>query len=269
MTHYLKYLLHVLFMPGMRGQLPPDTFKSVENIAHIQNYNLERNSKKIAVTELVPKVEADKIAGAVVFCHPLHKSTRAFALRNQRVEFYLKNNFRVFLFDFNGFGESDFHDYFYSKDAEKVIEHAQTTYAPRKMILHGMSFGSFHMIPAMHALQQNSSVVFENTSRSLYDYWKKWWHTRLIIGGIKNLPIPEIRNMDVQAKAEALNRPDIRGVFMACENDVFTPAGEMRDLHDRFTLEKEFVVFPCAKHLEAPRKCGSDYFALLQKAIQS
>jgi pimeloyl-ACP methyl ester carboxylesterase len=204
--------------------------------------------------------------GVAILAHPVSRKAKYFFSDGGRINTYLDNHYDVIVFDFNGFGESDRIDLSYWKDANAVINDSKLFY--EHVILHGVSFGSFHVIPAIPALPAGAGVVLENTSRSLYDYWKRWALTRNAVKVLSWLSVPAVKEMDVGAVLGHLDRPDLEMLFIACGNDNFTPAEEMHDLASRYSHPSRFVVFPEAPHLGALEADRDKYVNLIKSMLK-
>ena len=61
-----------------------------------------------------------KSKGTIILAHPYLADAKLFFLRRGHAEMYLKLGFDVFLFDFNGFGESPFLNFEYEEDLTQI-----------------------------------------------------------------------------------------------------------------------------------------------------
>ncbi len=55
---------------------------------------------------LVSKTTSENPKGTVVLGHPMSREAKGYFLKNGYTDFLNENGYNVFLFDFNGFGES-------------------------------------------------------------------------------------------------------------------------------------------------------------------
>jgi pimeloyl-ACP methyl ester carboxylesterase len=209
---------------------------------------------------------ADRVA---ILAHPITRRGKYFFTKDGRLNPYLDSGYRVALLDFNGFGDSDRIDFYYWRDIEAVIERINKWQPNGHVILHGVSFGALHMSRAVGALPIGSSVVFENVNRTLFDYWKRWWYTRLAVRFFRFIDTPSSRDMEVLDNLMMLDRPDLNFLFIACGKDEFTPAEEMRDLASRLKSEKKrLVIFDGAPHLGAPSSDYEKYAEAVRSAMR-
>lgn len=259
MKNIFYQALHKLFFLGLKVP-PKSSWKAgLSALGTIEEFAIFRSSKKIAAVLVSP--QHLQPLGTVILAHPLSRKAKYFFSDDLRIKNYLKLGYRTLLFDFNGFGESDLIDPFFWKDTEKVIEFVCEHLQQEALILHGLSFGSFHAIRAIPALPKGSKVILENTNRSLYDYWKCWPHTALAIKilELKFISPGFVRDMNVINVFKQLDRSDIRFLFITCSDDKFTPRVEMEELAAYLKSEKNFLHTKDTKHLEAPKDTNYDF----------
>lgn len=201
----------------------------------------------------------------VVLAHPIHKKAKYFFTETGRAQLYLSCGATVLLFDFNGFGESRRTDLFYWRDVLAALAYVKENFPHKKVRLHGVSFGAFHVIRACSALPLGSTLVLENVNRSLISYWKRWPLTYILVGVLEALRVPSVKEMNVQSFMRSLKRPDLSIKFLACEKDTFTTVDEMRELFSVVPVEKKtFTVFNGASHLMANAKDKKLYQRVLK-----
>ncbi len=218
----------------------------------IKEGTIQRGAGRLSYLHIV--AESGGQSECVIFCHPLSKKAKYFFTESKRAKYYLQLNCSVLAFDFNGFGDSDSIDLFYWRDVLAVIEYVNKMIAPSKIILHGVSFGAFHLLRAMQYLPSGSSVVVENVNKSLSSYWSRWWYTDLLVKFLQSAGVKSIVQMDVRDVAESFSRDDIKLQFIACELDQWTTESEMRELYGWFDSQcKAFTLFDGANHLTAPK----------------
>lgn len=194
-------------------------------------------------------------AGIVIFSHPISRKNKFFFSDSGRASAYLERGFSVLAFDYNGFGESDSIDLFYWRDVVTVIEYVKQNYPQQHVVLHGTSFGAFHIIRALEHLPQGAEVVLENVNKSLLSYWRRWPLTGSLVKILELLRLRAIRDMDVQSVVRGFRRADLHVQFIACEEDALTTPSEMRELYEQLATEnKSFTVFDGAGHLAAPSR---------------
>lgn len=233
----------------------------------------EKPTQRLRIAVIKPKNSAEHVEKCqcmadtlVVLAHPLNKKAKYFFTDSGRAQVYLACGAQVIIFDFNGFGESDSVDLFYWRDTLAVLEFARQQFPSKKIVLHGASFGAFHVIRAAQFLPAHATLVLENVNKSLLSYWKRWPFTYALALFLECLRVPAIRDMNVRSAMRALKREDLTIKFLACEDDVYTPVGEMRELYDDVPItQKSFTLFAGATHLAANAKDKLLYQRVLTK----
>jgi hypothetical protein len=231
--------------------------KRAESQGSYSRFHVLRQGKKIACYSLSPKQNsaADEDSPIVIFSHPISRKAKFFFSDTERSLAYLKKGWTVFAFDYNGFGESEVIDLYYWRDVMAVLNYLKAQFPKRKMVLHGASFGAFHIIRAMEHLPLNSSVILENVNKSLLSYWQRWPLTSILVRILLLARVRPVLDMNVRRVVKSFARPDLHIQFIACEDDDLTTLTEMRELYDELaTTNKTFTVFTGAGHLAAPAK---------------
>ncbi len=262
--YYFNVLAQMVFFPNLKIKPKQKWVKAIEDIGQVHRLRVQRDGKVVSAVKISRTSEPQ---GVVVLGHPISKKAKFFFGEKSRISFYLERGFDVVAFDFNGFGESDRIDLRYWKDAQAVVQHLRQEYNNHRFVLHGVSFGSFHVLRAYKDLPKNSVVVLENMSRSLYDYWKRWLHTRLIIRFLEKLPIQAFQEMEVIEQFKTWDRPDITIMAIASEKDIYTPADEMKDAISYLRQRNHFVLLPNATHLQGPYEQSDLYRLSLNRAL--
>lgn len=239
-----------------------------KSLGSYRELSVARRGKKLACYLIEPDAQYPAHAGnadaMVIFSHPISRKSKFFFSDSERAQAYLQRGFSVLAFDYNGFGQSDSIDLFYWRDVVAVIEHVRRHHPTRKIVLHGTSFGAFHIIRALEYLPAGAEVVLENVNKSLLSYWQRWPVTGSLVKLLEFLRFRAIREMDVQAVVREFRRPDLHIQFIACEKDAFTTLEEMRELFAQLATDnKTFTVFKNADHLTAPSRDPALYQTVL------
>jgi predicted alpha/beta-fold hydrolase len=254
---YLTSLIQKAFFKNMKTEPNSRWVKRAESQGGYAKFHVHRQGKKIACYSLSPKqnFSADENSPIVIFSHPISRKAKFFFSDTERSLAYLNKGWTVFAFDYNGFGESEVIDLYYWQDVVAVLNYLKAQFPNRKMVLHGASFGAFHIIRAMEHLPQNSSVILENVNKSLLSYWQRWPLTSFLVKILLLARVRPVLDMNVRSVVKSFARPDLHIQFIACEDDDLTTLAEMRELYeDLATTNKTFTVFAGAGHLAAPAK---------------
>lgn len=259
-------LVFKLFFPGLKVHPKPIWVQKLKKFGETQSFFIKRGNENISCIKVINPKHFGRSRKIVIFAHPISKKAKYWFTEGNRIKAYIDLGYDIVLFDFNGFGESDRIDFFYWKDAESVIHYMSMQPNISQIVLHGISFGSFQIIRATSSLPLNSVVVLENTSRSLFDYWKRWFVTRNAIRVIEFMRLQSIKDMDAISYFKNLERDDLKFIFIVCDNDRFTPADEGEDLASYVKSDKEFVIFK-GDHFDAPKTDPDKYVKLLENTL--
>ncbi len=261
----LMLWLQKLLLPNKQGDPKARWLQEVRRFGQLRRFVVERDDGYLSCIEICnSKTSRAKVA---ILAHPVSRKGKFYFNEGRRISLYLAQGYDLWLFDFNGFGESDRIDLFYWKDVQAVLQALISQRQPSHVVLHGLSFGSYHMIRAIQALPNQATVVMENTARSFYDYWRRWFLSRNLARLLQLLQPQWYRDMDVMAALKELQRSDLKFACIACENDIFTPADEMEDLLTHLKSPKEFTLFKDAGHMEAPLVNAKLYAETITQAI--
>jgi predicted alpha/beta-fold hydrolase len=133
--------------------------------------NQDYKNKQICI--LYKKTDV-KSKGTIILAHPYLAESKQFFLKRGHAEMYLRLGFDVFLFDFNGFGESPFINFAYEEDLMIVAEFAKSINPNQTVSGHGISFGASHTV-TYASLNNNvfDNIIIENCLDSNLSYYKK------------------------------------------------------------------------------------------------
>lgn len=252
----IEVLIHKLFFRNSQVRPKSAWISRAKNLGHLEHGQISRNGgtlKYIIIQPIEQETQTIKETdNFVILSHPLSRKGKYFFTDSGRAKTYLDNGYSLLAFDYNGFGESDRIDLYYWRDAATFIEFVKNRFPEKLISLHGTSFGAFHIIRALKHLPKTASVVLENVNKSLFDYWKKWPVTALIVRFLEFFKVKAIQDMDVQEVFRHLNRDDLHIQFIACEDDEITTPEEMTELYSLLnSSNKSFTVIEGAKHLSA------------------
>ena len=264
----LTMMLQNLFFKGVKTPPKRRWQMTAEKLGSIESVFLNRNDGRLKVVLISPNattLACSCMAGSVVIlAHPISKRAKYFFTESGRAEMYLRRGATVVLFDYNGFGESDRIDLYYWKDAQAVLMFVKKKYPGKQCVLHGTSFGAFHIVRASVELPIDGTLVLENVNKSLISYWKRWPVTYFCVWLLERLRVSSIRDMNVSEFVRRFERKDLTVKFIACELDTLTTHDEMEELYSVLAAPlKSFHSFPDATHLMAINKNHSLYQQVL------
>ncbi len=131
----------------------------------------EYKNKKICI---IHKKTEGISKGTVILAHPYLSEAKLFYLRRGHAQMYLSLGFDVFLFDFNGFGESPFLNFDYEEDLMIVAKFAKAHNPSLPVFGHGISFGASHTLTyATWKTNVFEKIIIENCLDSNLSYYRK------------------------------------------------------------------------------------------------
>lgn len=263
MKSFLLNQLHSLILP--RGK----AYKEEKGLDDgWDKYFVQGNKKHLCC--LSKKTELTSCAvGIVILCHPYLSDAKQYYLKNGHAEVYLALGFNVILFDFNGFGESSFHNFSYEEDIALVVKDGQTKNPNLPIYGHGISFGAANII--VYAAMKNSSfdkIIIENCLNSNLNYYKvrKKSIYYLMKGMMKVFPkINKNHDYTIQIGKNAVKREVL---FLYNTDDSLTTIEMGHQLAASCRSPYQFEVF-AGQHLEAISKERSRYIAVLKSFYHS
>jgi fermentation-respiration switch protein FrsA (DUF1100 family) len=117
----------------------------------------------------------NKIKGTIVLGHPMVKPAKGYFLKNGYTEILRENGYNVFVFDFNGFGESKTGNFSFFYDIIAVGNKVKEIAPNLPIGYHGISLGAMWSIIAF--TEKNSpynSAIIESAPTTLDEYWVKY-----------------------------------------------------------------------------------------------
>ena len=129
--------LHALFFGQAQVTPKPQWESELTALGHSESLKISRKNRIIAALRL-SLTDTDVKGPAVILCHPLKKRAKSYFSEGIRLKHYLESGFHCYLFDFNGFGDSEDSDLFFWKDVVAVIENVKSL-NPGKPIIRPIS----------------------------------------------------------------------------------------------------------------------------------
>lgn len=191
---------------------------------------------------------ANKTIGNIVCAHPMCLGAKAFFIKHGQANMLRDQGFNVFLFDFNGFGESGDGDYNLPADI-LAAGNTMAKIAPEYPIgFYGISFGAACGICAC-ALdnQPYKAALFESPFTTLEEYWRKYPFPYFVLrlGSIFfSRQASDMRPIEKIAKIRGLK--SILWVYGDADKD--TPAEMGSRFMDASPVSSELWIVPGAPH---------------------
>jgi alpha/beta superfamily hydrolase len=232
----------------------------------VRDVSIQRDKGRLSVLQITPEnSDSTRIA---VLGHPVSRRGKYFFANEIRLAPYIRNGYEIFVFDFNGFGESDTIDFNFSLDTRAVITSVIGNRRFRSFVFHGVSFGAYHAICALDCLPKGSNVILENIPRSEGDYLRRSWALASLAKTLTFLGSKAFVGSTVKEALQSLDRRDLSMNIVLCENDTVAPAAEARDLLRSYHAGVNWLTFANAGHLQAAELYPERYMAQIAACLQ-
>jgi len=241
----IKNTLHKLLLPRGRAYREDETL--VKN--WIKEYVL-KGQKNICIIH--QQIDQNLNSNGIVFLsHPYLADAKQFFLKHGHAEMYLELGFKVVILDYNGFGESTFHNFNYAEDLGIVVKHFSNLYPNIPLYGHGISFGASNLInystEANHLLNK---IIIENCLDSNLTYYKKRNKKLFYMmkGLMKIFPAANKNHNYIKGVGKIIDISKI--LFIYNTDDTLTTIEMGEKLQVNCKLPSELAIFG-GKHLEA------------------
>lgn len=125
--------------------------------------------------------------GVIVCGHPMHPLAKGYYLKSGHAGFLKSAGYDVFLFDFNGFGESDDVSLDFAGDILAAAKEASRISGKKKVGYYGVSFGAAWCICAMKNRHNIESAFLERPFTTLEEFCREDLKSCLILKMLKYL----------------------------------------------------------------------------------
>lgn len=216
-----------------------------------------KDGRRLSV--LHKKPSKSDIRGVVILCHPFRAESKDFYLQQGHADMYLEMGYHVFSFDFNGFGESPYLDYYFDDDILLVLSEIKNIYSDPQIIVHGISFGAAQLIRTLVRPQHGiHRAIIENSLTQYHHYFKK---RKPAVFRLLQVMTPFFRTMSYEHNyLEKITRlVDISKVMLIYgSQDDLTTLDMGKELQAASNTDMEFIVYDCA-HMKAIETDYEDY----------
>jgi len=175
----------------------------------------------------------------VIVCgHPMHPLAKGYFLRYGHAAVLKEAGYDVFLFDFNGFGESENGSFDFPKDVLAATVKASEISGTRVGYL-GISFGASWGISAMKYDHPVQAAFLECPFTSLEEFWINYPSAYVALKAIR-WNNPSLYNR-LHPIVNALNTQQVQSIRMVYgEDDKTTPAEMGRRFMNSFNTEQSY-----------------------------
>lgn len=173
--------------------------------------------------------------GNLVLAHPMGKAAKGFWLRYGHAQLFRESGFNVFVFDANGFGESEAHSFDYPSDILAAGLWAQQRQAKLKTGLVGASFGAAWGLCSMaNKYSPYRAAILEAAFPTLPEFWHHYPVAHAALR-LSQWVWPSLeRNLRPERLATMVqHQPQVMLIYG--EADIYTPPSHGQRLQQAFT----------------------------------
>lgn len=199
----------------------------------------------------------------LVLAHPMGKSAKGFWIRQGHAALFRRSGYHVFLFDANGFGESEPSSFDYPADILAAGRTAQERTPGLPVGLVGASFGAGWGLCSMaRAGSPYRAAVLEAAFPTLIDFWRHYPAAYAVLRTSQFVwPSIERSLRPEEDAARVLGNP--RVLLIYGDRDKYTPPAHGERLLKAFgtTASAEMMLVPGVDHTYAYRDAAGTYEA--------
>lgn len=199
----------------------------------------------------------------LVLAHPMGKAAKGFWLRQGHAALFRRSGFNVFLFDANGFGESEPSSFDYPADILAAGLWAQARTPGLRVGLVGASFGAGWGLCSMaRAGSPFRAAVLEAAFPTLPDFWRHYPVAHAVLRASQFVwPSIERELRPERQAANVVGNPPVLLIYG--DRDKYTPPAHGERLKNAFgkAARVEMCVIPGVDHTYAYRDAAQAYEA--------
>ncbi len=201
----------------------------------------------------------DTTKATIVLGHPMGKEAKGYYLKHGYTDTLRHNGYNVFIFDINGFGESEIGNFFYHRDIVSAGKIAKKTFPNVPLGYLGISLGGQWATIAFAEDHDYEFAIIESAANTLEDFWVKFptANTVLKIMGFLNPRLKKkIRMIDRIKDAHSLKK--VLFIYLDSDEFIKNNAGEL--FSKAIPLPSEVHVISNAKHAQIPKSPVRDQY---------
>lgn len=185
--------------------------------------------------------EAKQSTRGIVVCgHPMHPLAKGYFLKYGHAQALRRAGFDVFLFDFNGFGESEMGNFDFPKDILAATNFASELKV-RNVGYLGISFGASWAISAMmYEKHHIKTVVLECPFTTLEEFWLRYPIAFLVLKLTKAFKPGLYRRLYPILNASRIEKLE-NLLLIYGDNDKITPPDLGKRFLENLPIEKNYV----------------------------
>lgn len=221
------------------------------------------------LTGLMASPYNQKAKGTIVMGHPMGKEAKGFFLKNGYTDMLRENGYNVFIFDINGFGESEVGNFDFFEDIIAAGNKAKEMCPKLPLGYLGISLGGQFATIAFSEQHPFEFAIIESAANTLEDFWVQYpiaYQMLKLLYIIMPKYKKRIRMIDRIKGANGLK--NLLFIYLDKDEVILDDAGPK--FKEASPIPSQLVVFMDAKHAQLPKsKNRVAYFDLIVQYFNS
>jgi len=228
------------FMVPWKNPIPEDKMATWET-----NWLTSGSGGRIRAWHGTARSEA---LGVLILGHSMGKRAKGDFLKTGYADQLRDAGYHVFLFDFNGFGESSIGSFQFDQDLEAVIQWAKASYPNLPMGYHGISFGSnWGSVVAAKEGQPFKRVILESAPVNLPEFWEEYPAAYRMLNFMFFFSPKARKQTDFEAAVGRIRNLD-KLLLIYSDTDTVTPLSYAHRMQAASQVPTQLEVFPNGEH---------------------
>ncbi|MEO0528304.1 MAG: alpha/beta hydrolase [Bacteroidota bacterium] len=250
------------FMVPWRNPLNTHQQKEWESIIFKSNSNAR-------LTGMVAPPKTKTAKGTIVLGHPMGKEAKGFFLKNGYTDMLRDNGYNVFIFDINGFGESETGNFNYFEDIIAAGKKAKDIYPKLPLGYMGISLGGQFATISFAEEHPFEFAIVESAANTLEDFWIHYpfaYRTLRLLYTLMPKYKRQIRMIDRIKDAKGLK--NLLFIYLDKDEVILDDAGSK--FNEAVPIPSRLIIFKNAKHAQLPKSENREaYFDLVLNYFNS
>lgn len=202
---------------------------------------------------LYAKAHTPEAKATIVLAHPMGKEAKGFFLKTDYPERLRREGYHLFVFDFNGFGESSMGSFAFYEDVVAASVAAKGLFPELPLGYHGVSLGGqWATIAFADPAHLIDFAIVESAATSLPEFWKQFPAADKALKIMKLLAPRFARKVHMIERIKGA-RGLQRLLFIYTEADEWMPVEMGQRFQQNSPLPAELWTVPDAKHAQIHR----------------
>ncbi|WP_298540499.1 alpha/beta hydrolase [uncultured Aquimarina sp.] len=203
---------------------------------------------------------SDLPKATIVLGHPMGKEAKGYFLKNGYTDILRNQGYNVFIFDINGFGESEVGNFYYHEDIISAGNIAKDLFPNTPLGYFGISLGGQWATIAFAEKHHYDFAIIESAANTLDDFWVQYPFANFALKTLNTLNPKlkkKIRMIDRIKDAHSLQKV----LFIYLDKDELIKDDAGYCFNQAIPIQSELHVISNAKHAQIPKsKSRHDYF---------